>query len=200
MNNLQQIDQWQNVYYALRHGESEANTSNVAVGDPTNGIPRFPLTPTGRKQVQTSVEQSDLMDTECIIYHSPFLRTVQTAEIAAAALHCDELYSNPALQERFLGDFELQKDAWSNYEKMWAADLENPDHHLFNLESVNEVLVRTTQCILDCENKHSGKTIILVSHADPIKILQTAFSGIDAHKHQTNIPMPQHAELRRLSV
>ena len=40
-----------NRYFAMRHGQSEANAAGIIVSDPANGCPRYGLTPLGRQQV-----------------------------------------------------------------------------------------------------------------------------------------------------
>ena len=44
MNNLKGITELNNRYFVLRHGESRANTKQIIVSDPKNGLFDFGLT------------------------------------------------------------------------------------------------------------------------------------------------------------
>ena len=48
-----------------------------------------------------------------------------------------------------------------------------------------------------CEREQSGATIILVSHGDPLQILETVLLGLPSHHHRRR-PHLANAELRRL--
>ncbi len=197
MNHLDQLTTLRNTYYVLRHGESESNVLDIAVGDPKNGCTAFPLTKHGRMQVRIAAEKSHLPD-NTIILHSPFLRTTQTAQIAAETLGTTDLKLCNDLRERFLGDFELKNHAWQHYEAMWEADLQNPDHHEQGVESVHEILDRMTRCVAECEQRYDGCAVLLVSHGDPISILQAAMEGVLPSRHHLDIVFPERGELRAL--
>merc|ERR1712151_1322662 len=71
------------------------------------------------------------------------------------------------------------------------ADEVDADHTKWNVESVNSVLSRTTQLVMDIENKLQKEkednrwTCILVAHGDVLQILQTGFNKIDGTQHRT---------------
>lgn len=195
-NHCKDTKQITNTYYALRHGESEGNVLNIATGDPKNGINGYPLTALGRSQVQNTIEAANL-PADTIIRHSPFLRTTQTAQIAAEIIGTTAEIDD-GLIERYMGDYELQPNAWDNYERMWSADLQDPHHTQDNVESVASMCDRLTACITRLEQQYTNRSILLVSHADPISVLQAVFENIPIEKHHSDVSLPDKAELRTL--
>jgi probable phosphoglycerate mutase len=100
------------------------------------------------------------------------------------------------LRERSFGDWE--KTNHDAYEKIWTSDINNHTHKEKNVESAKEVLERTGSLIKDLENKYKGENILLVSHGDSIKILQTWFEGISPGMHKGFGINP--AEVRELKL
>ncbi len=184
-----------NSYFILRHGESEGNVKKIIVSGP-EGLTGFPLTEKGRKQVTESVKSSGLIDQGIIIYSSPFLRTKQTAEIASEILKTEPIIYTDKLKERFFGS--LNGKGNKEYDKVWGADSQNVivNHAV---ETVEQVVERVSSLILEIENKHKGKNILIVSHGDPLQILQALFRGIDPHKHHQEIPYVKTGEIRKLN-
>ncbi|OZJ03612.1 hypothetical protein BZG36_03701 [Bifiguratus adelaidae] len=138
-----------NRYILQRHGRSEANEAGLICSHPLNGIPAeggpkgngYGLTESGRKQVfETATRMSDHLfpsslgtltpATDIYIYTSPFLRTVQTAQIIHSVLsstasvgnHLPEPIPTISLRERAFGTLELGPD--SAYEGVWKVDNE----------------------------------------------------------------------------
>jgi len=56
-----------------------------------------------------------------------------------------------------------------------------------------------TGVISDLEEENWGKTLILVSHADPIQFLMAAFAGLDMEEHDRIVPL-ECAEIAELSM
>ena len=61
------------------------------------------------------------------------------------------------------------------------------------------MLDRTTALIADLERRYSGRHILLVSHGDPLQILQAGFLRIDPSRHRS-LPAIETAEIRRLHL
>ena len=198
MNHLLKIKQLNNVYFAIRHGQARHNVLNIAVGDLQNGADNYGLTHEGEHQIKRSIEESALPKEETIIFHSPFLRTFESATIAAKELSSKHIYCEPRLRERGLGNFELQEGAQQNYESMWENDREDPTHTHDGVESEMDIINRTTEFIAECEDRLEGKTILVVSHGDTISILRTAFAEGPEHLHHENFTLPTQGELIRL--
>jgi probable phosphoglycerate mutase len=104
----------------------------------------------------------------------------------------------PLLRERNFGELELHSD--SAYRGIWQLDALDADHRQSRVESVNQVLERLTRLVRSLEEHHNGRDILLVSHGDPLQILQTAFMRADARKHRVIVPPLQNAEVRTLEL
>jgi len=136
-----------------------------------------------------------LLGSDTIIYSSPFSRTKKTAEIAKEILGVkSEIIFDERLRKRWFGDWE--KTDHSAYEKVWEDDEKNPEHKEKNVESIAEVLKRTMSLIKDLEERYGGKNILLVSHEDALKILQTGFQNVSPAMH-TKLGI-HTAEIRKL--
>ncbi len=167
-----------NQYFALRHGESEANQREIIVSDPKNGMNMYGLTSKGAKQVRVTVQEAydaGILNSATVIYSSDFTRTQETAQIARQVLGCGPVNLTPKLRERFFGNWE--KTHTSNYEKVWSDDEKDFCHKKEGVESRAEVLERTLALIIVLEEQHKGKRFLLVSHGDPIQILHAYFLG-----------------------
>lgn len=186
-----------NRYYIMRHGESEANVARLIVSDPKIGITRYGLTANGLEQVANSVKASNLEEKITMIYSSDFIRAKETAHIAASICRIETIYYTPLLRERFFGNHDGKDD--SLYEAVWKEDSGNPDNRKDEVESPNQVKERVITLIKECEQKHKGETILLVSHGDALQILLAALSGIEPHKHRT-IPHLDKSEVRELEI
>lgn len=172
-----------NRYFLLRHGESEANVRSIIVGDPAIGTVQYGLTPLGKMQVQSSVKASDIRGNDIIVMSSDFLRTKETANIAAEIMGTDQIIFTPLLRERYFG--ELENQTHDEFHSVWNNDATNPTHATHNIESVLSVLKRMEQCLQECEDSYDDTTIVLVSHGDPIDILRTESMGLKMGMHKT---------------
>jgi len=197
MNNLLKINKLKNCYFIMRHGESIANREKIIISDPKIGIKKYGLTDKGRLQIKESIAMSDDLDNKTIIYSSDFLRTKETAKLIKEILNNKKLYFKKNLRERYFGLFDQKSN--QNYQNVWLEDKKDPSHKKNNVESVDNVLNRTTSLILALEKKYNLKKILLISHGDPLQILQTAFLKISPANHR-KIDHLDVAEIRELKL
>lgn len=201
MNRLQNLKTLHNRYFALRHGKSRANEEGIIISSPEAGIRDYGLVMEGRQQVRDAISQAvdeGLIDDKVIIYSSDFKRACETAEIAHQfASGIEAVRLTPKLRERFFGAHEGKSN--KHYEEVWKVDAKYPHHRFDGVESAEEVLVRTTELIVNIESCESGKKVILASHGDPLQILATGFGKISP-KHHREIPHFQTGELRELHL
>lgn len=189
-----------NRYFVMRHGESEANVLGVAVGDPQRGVEGFGLTELGRRQVVDAArackESYGLSPDDAEIFASDFRRTRETAELLAKALgNSLSVRMREGLRERFFGDLE-GKDyriiaAWLEREGSDALSSR------YRWEPMESVQYRLKKVILDMEAEKHHKTLILVSHADPIQLLMAMFAGLDVSEYEQIAPLG-YAEVAEL--
>ena len=186
-----------NKYYAFRHGESRANVEGIIVSDPAVGTVDFGLTDKGRTQVRESVAKADVFDADTLIVASDFKRAVETAEIIRGILGAEQVRFDIRLRERFFGDWEGKPHA--NYSKAWKQDAYSSDQEFNGAESTKSVRDRMWAVVESLEKEVAGKTMILVSHGDPLMLLLTAFGNIAPTKHRT-LPYFSTAEWRLLNA
>src|SRR4051794_1102683 len=165
MNYLQNTAALHHTYYVMRHGKSVANEQGLIVSDPASGVPGFGLAEEGRQQVRQAVEaarRQHILDASTLIVASDFARARETALIAREILRAPDVILTPKLRERYFGAWDGQPT--TNYQHVWDADRRDPAQHGCGVESVLEVLGRTTSLILDLEAAYTATTILLVSH------------------------------------
>jgi probable phosphoglycerate mutase len=191
-----------NRYFAMRHGESKANVLGVAVGDPQRGVEGFGLTELGRRRVVEAASAfqgsySPLLD-ETEIVSSDFRRTRETAELLARSLgNSTRVRLREGLRERFFGELEGKEH------RTMAALLETEGIEAlisrYGCEPAESVHYRVVRVIRDLEAEKQPKTVVLVSHADPIQLLMAAFAGLDICERERIEPL-HYAEIAELSL
>mmetsp|Transcript_8516 Transcript_8516/g.18413 ORF Transcript_8516/g.18413 Transcript_8516/m.18413 type:complete len:250 (+) Transcript_8516:96-845(+) len=200
-------------YCALRHGQSLANVAKIISSDPKISTVEHGLSDVGKAQAREAGEsfaeeylqtsQSDEYEGVAII-SSDFTRARETASLFAEGLARSniKLYNGgvvlePRLRERFFG--ELNGGSDTRYQDVWDEDIKDPDHNVFDVESANSVLDRTTKLITELDEKLQsassdgdngtkckGWKCILVAHGDVLQILQTGFlKHEDASRHRS---------------
>ena len=193
-----------NKFYALRHGQSEANVAKIISSDPKISTVMHGLSNKGVQQVQASVadfSRSFKEDLEynkyagVAIYASDFKRAWETAELFARGLNAagipvkeGKVVKEIRLRERYFGKWNGQSDL--HYNDVWNVDCDDPNHTENDVESVNSVMERTSSLVLQIEEDIKAKTddkykIVLVAHGDVLQILQTAFQKKDGSVHRS---------------
>lgn len=182
-----------NKYWVLRHGKSIPNERGLIVSSLENGIlEKFQLASDGVNQAQLAGElfQKELKENNIPlqnirICYSPFARTSHTAKVVASVLNLP--FDGPQckvmedLRERYFGpSFELMSH--DKYSEIWALDALDPFKRPEGGESVADVAHRLARVIATVESEFQGCAILVVSHGDPLQILQTI---LDAAKQQT---------------
>ena len=199
--NFETASSWRltNLYFVLRHGESVANQQGIIISSPHVGIDGYGLTDRGVESVRDTMRESaKSLEGIRAIYTSDFSRARETAEIAGEILEVD-VRPTDDLRERFFGSWD--QTSITNYQRVWNRDRDSNDPADLQgdsrVESVAAVATRMTHVIERAERAHSGDTILLVSHGDPLQILIAAFNGVDIRQHRSIAPL-QPAELRSL--
>jgi probable phosphoglycerate mutase len=194
MDELSRPDPLANRYRAMRHGQSKANASGIIV----SGIERdragdFGLTELGREQVLAAAA-APALPASTLICSSDFARARQTAELIRERVGAGPVVIAAALRERFFG--ELDGGPVSGYARVWASD-EAGTGLPAGVEPAAAVLSRMARFLSELERRCAGQDILLVSHGDPLQILQAGLLGLDPAQHRT-VPHLETAEIRPL--
>lgn len=190
------VEDLKNRYYAFRHGESRANVEGIIVSDPDVGIYRYGLSEKGRVQVQASAEKLAMLIQDAVIVSSDFLRAVETAEIVRSALDVELVRLDVRLRERFFGQWDGMH--YQNYSEAWEQDEINAELEMNGAESANAVRRRMENVIASLETVFFDRDVVLVSHGDPLRLIQASFCGLEMEQNRT-IPYFQTAEFRALN-
>lgn len=183
MNRLDGFERLGNRYVALRHGHSRANALGIVVSDPANGRDGYGLTPDGRREVTRAVRALGRVLVPDVIVSSDFRRARESAEILRARLAPSAAIEIDArLRERRFGEFELGPN--DIYPRVWREDGKDADAAPGGAESANAVMARVTALVADFERRYQGAGVVLVSHGDPLQILEAAFAGLPASSHR----------------
>lgn len=185
-----------NRYYLMRHGDSEANRSDIIVSCPEVGITQYGLTGVGVEQVTRAAYRTRL-GPDTVVISSDFLRARETAEIFSKVIASHTpVQLATELRERYFGEWDGH-DA-KHYHAIWSQDSDplQDDHH--GVENVVAVQQRFLRFIAHLETQYQGRQILLVSHGDVLQIGLTHFKNVSPRQHRLLIPI-RTAEIRLLT-
>lgn len=154
------------VLYLVRHGRTEANA-----GGRLQGRIDLPIDEVGRAQAAALTQVVPHPD---VLICSPLLRTRQTAEVFGMA---------PAIDDRWIelayGDFEgmplrdLDNSVWDR----WTSDITFAPPGGESIGALGERVMQACEELVDTA-RH--QTVVVVSHATPIKVAMGWALGTDA--------------------
>ncbi|MEX2090704.1 MAG: class I tRNA ligase family protein [Candidatus Paceibacterota bacterium] len=190
-----------NEFYVLRHGHSTKNGMSGQPGIISSVLEKdqYPLTESGREQIRKVALKLKKAGGVDMIITSPFKRTKETAEIIA-----DDLGIKVHIEPR-IAEFRH------------SLICEGKDHHVCGLEkesrriwdkkygdeeSWKELRGRMSQFLRDINSKQEGKKTLLVSHGDPIWLLETFTLGLSAEDTPATREdlYPQEGDLKKLNL
>ncbi|WP_342318147.1 bifunctional RNase H/acid phosphatase [Corynebacterium mayonis] len=164
-------------FVLLRHGQTAQSVERRYSGssDPE-------LSEIGVQQARRAAAAVAKMGTIDVVVTSPLKRAVATAEACAAALGGAQIEVDEALREMNFGDFEgltrdEAKERYAEEFEVWEASASNAPP---NGESLSQLNRRVTRARLQLQEKHSGKTILVVTHMTPIKSFIRQGLGVGA--------------------
>ncbi|MBY0328510.1 class I tRNA ligase family protein, partial [Patescibacteria group bacterium] len=164
-----------NTYIVMRHGQTQHNVEGLWNYGNQDGDP---LTVIGKQQVTTAAEtlKSDAID---VIIASPFLRTLETAQVVAEALGVsqDSIVTDVRLAEwKVGGDFDGKP-----LDDFFTVRNAATDRYNFKAEggeSYVEVLKRAAEFMYAIEKEYSGKNILIISHGAVARGIELIAQGI----------------------
>ncbi len=172
-----------NRYYGFRHGESQANVEGVIVSNPDVGTVKYGLSEEGRRQVVANSRLLLDQIRDAVIVSSDFRRTIETAEIIRGVLGVDGVRLDTRLRERFFGEWDGA--CYLHYADTWKKDEVDPEQEMDGAESANAVRRRMVDVVQDLDEAFADRDVVLVSHGDPLRMLQTAFKGLETKLNRT---------------
>ena len=178
----------------IRHGESEANREGFFAGQ--NDVK---LLDKGLMQAEATaqfIKKSYKVDR---IYSSDLIRAYDTALAVSRAtglpVSCDErlreIYSGLWQGMRF---DDIIRDFGESY-GVWLRDIGNAVCD--GGESVRQLGERVMAALTDIAVKNDGSTVVIATHATPIRAMQCIVSGLDLGEMR-NIPWVSNASVTEL--
>lgn len=162
-----------NKYYILRHCESRKNNFDGRGSEIINTKlenDNFSLTEKGVKQAKEVAKKLKKEKID-LIFTSPFLRTKETAKIIAQELNLG-FEIDQRLKELDHGSICEGQDHYLCVSKEEYPNLDFNKKFGLDGESRNDAKKRMFDFIKEMESKYQGKKILLVSHADPLWLLE----------------------------
>ena len=157
----------------VRHGQT-ATTGAVLPGR----APGLHLAARGRREVEALAERIGQLKTVTAVYSSPLERARETAAVIARTRRL-AVHVEPGLTECDVGRWtglrltELRKAAEWRIVQRYPSGFRFPGG-----ESFTEMQARITSALARLQARHSGESIVAVSHADPIKAAVAHALGI----------------------
>jgi len=167
----------------VRHGTT-ATTGTILPGR----APGLHLAPRGEEQAIAVAERlASLKPTPVAVYASPLERTRETAAPIARALG-RKIVSDRGLLECDFGDWTGKNLSVLRRKREWAAVQHAPSTFTFpNGESFSAMQRRMLDTLERLAARHAGKSVVVVSHADPIKAAVTALQGVPLDLFQRTV-------------
>lgn len=160
-------------FFLVRHGEAEHNVLHVGSSQPE--ITKRHLTESGKGQIHEVALMLKERGVDALI-SSPLLRTRETAKILSDATGV-QVDIDDRLHETGLGIFnerpiQLFFDKYPEPEMRISPDRDD------GVESFIDMRARLTSFLHDVERHYAGKSVVVVSHGDPLEQLH----GILTHE------------------
>ena len=161
-----------NKYIFLRHGEAENNRLKILSSYPEHK--KYPLTIKGAKEIEALIPRLAKKNVD-LIFSSDILRAKETAQIISGALR-KIVNFDKRLREINFGIYNGRTH--KEWHSLFGGNKAN--QYAMNVpggENLKDVKKRMTDFVKELDRKYEGKTILIVSHANPIVAAVSAYQG-----------------------
>lgn len=182
-----------NTYIFIRHGESTINptrTLNTVVANKDIA----PLTELGKEQSIKAAKDLKRKNVD-LIFTSQFIRAKETAEIIGQA--CGQEVTEDARINEYLIGPEYEGRSTDEFHVLFGDRMKRLDHSPLGGETWVQLRARMFDFLRESDAKYEGKTIVIVTHADPIYVTKWAVS-LQQESSISNIAYPKNGELIEL--
>lgn len=164
-----------NKYILLRHGETIYQAKKLSILYSKKEQFTLSITENGKKRIKEVTKE--LKDKKIdLIYSSDYLRTKQTAEIIAKGLGL-KIKLDKRLRDKDFGIFSGRRN--SEHRKIYSSMKQRFRKRPKKGENWRDVRKRMADFIKQIDKKHKNKTILIVSHQDPIGLLAGFLKGLN---------------------
>lgn len=178
----------------VRHGENEWVKKHRLAG----WIPGVHLNKNGHKQAKQVAKRLADLPVKAV-YSSPVTRCRETAEYVAD-IHRQEVIEVDDLGEVRYGRWEGKKIKKLARKRPWHAVQFYPSRFRFpEGEALRETQFRAIQAVEELSNRHAEDAIVVVSHADLIKLILAHYLGVHIDLFQRISVFPASVSVLSLS-
>ena len=179
----------------VRHGESEANEKDAFIG-------HTDLDLTARGYTQARMTADFIAENYHVdrLYGSDLQRAFHTGEAIASRLQLP-IIKDAGLREIYAGEWEgktfdeLDVEYVEDYE-LWKNDIGNS--FCTGGESVKHLAERIYAAFSEIARRHDGETVVLATHATPIRAMLTLLSGKTLDE-MCLVPWPTNASVTEVT-
>lgn len=196
LSDLRQRTKSTNRYFFVRHGEAQHNVDHVIASGPEKGKSISVLTKKGEAQILDFAADMKKEKIQ-LIFSSPYLRTKKTAAAIAKATKA-KVIVDKRLAEINCGTFNWRGER--EYHAYFANKLDRFFKAPPGGETLTDVRVRMLNFIRDIDKKYSGKRIAIVSHGDPLWLLDAALKGLSNEDTLASGYYPSHEAHHEVAV
>ncbi|MGO8947383.1 MAG: histidine phosphatase family protein [Ktedonobacterales bacterium] len=175
---LEQPDGRVRVLFLVRHGQTTFNVEGRLPGQ----LPGIPLTDEGRRQAQRAAVALSGLPLSAVI-SSPLERARDTADIIARGWALPVML-DPRLMDLDVGAWSGQKvEDLNKSDPLWRAFVERPNQPPEGVESFLALQSRAVASVEETRKDPTlGQYVVLIAHADPIKLLLAHYTGLDSER------------------
>ncbi len=179
----------------VRHGENEWVKKNRLAG----WLPGVHLNEKGHQQAQAAAQRLAVLPVKAV-YSSPVTRCLETAAYIAD-VHQLAILQLEEMGEVRYGEWEGKKVKKLAKKPEWQAVQFFPSRFRFPQgESLLEVQMRAVQALERISREHDKEVVVVVSHADVIKLVLAHYLGVHIDLFQRIIISPASASILALSA
>jgi len=177
----------------VRHGENDWSKSNKLAGR----LPGVHLNETGHQQAAAVAQRLAALPVKAV-YSSPLTRCLETAAYIADT-HRLEVKQLEDVGEVEYGEWEGRKIKKLVKKPLWRAVQFFPSRARFpGGEALREVQYRAVQSLEETAARHEKELIVVVSHADVIRLLLAHYLGVHIDLFQRLVISPASASILAL--
>lgn len=179
----------------VRHGENDWARKNKLAGR----IPGIHLNETGHRQANAVAQRLAALPIKAV-YSSPITRCVETASYVADT-HRLSVQFIDEISEVEYGEWEGKKIKKLAKQPLWRAVQFFPSRARFpSGEALRESQFRAVQAIEELAARHDKEMIVVVSHADVIRLLLAHYLGVHMDLFQRLVISPASASVLALGT
>ncbi len=180
-------------FILVRHGENEWVKKNRLAG----WIPGIHLNENGHKQAQAAAERLAHLPVTAV-YSSPVTRCMETAVYITQPHNLDIIELETVGEVRY-GKWEGKKIKKLAKKKRWMTVQFFPSRMIFPQgEALRDVQSRGIQALETLSQQHPDDLIVVVSHADLIKLVMAHYLGVHIDLFQRIVISPASATVLSL--